>query len=224
MNTRDFKTLLYKQISSVTKALGNPHRLEILDLIAQGPVSVEYISENTNLPVANASQHLQVLKNANLVTVRRNGKYMYYQLADPSVYRAWCALRELGLSQNDGLSGLIDNYRHEREHLRMIGASGLIEMLENGDALLLDVRPDEEYRLGHIRDAVSIPHKEVRNRLGELPRDKAIVAYCRGPLCLMADEVVQLLNRNGFNAYRLDIGVPECESNGLEVEHEEHQT
>ncbi|MCC5925645.1 MAG: ArsR family transcriptional regulator [Bacteroidetes bacterium] len=218
MNSREVKTALYKEIATVTKALGNPHRLEILDLLAQGPVPVEYISEHINLPLANASQHLQVLKKANLVNVERKGKYIFYALSNDHVYDVWKSLRKLGFNQNQEVQKLVDEYRQQREDLQVICAEELIQKLETNDIILVDVRPDEEYRLGHIQGAVSIPYTEIREYLKELPVDKEIVAYCRGPLCMMADNVVQLLNRSGFKAYRLDVGVPECESFGIALE------
>lgn len=218
MKGREVKTALYKEIASVSKALGNPHRLEILDLLAQGPVSVEYISEHTNLPLANASQHLQVLKKANLVTVERKGKYIFYDLSSPHVYNVWTSLRELGFNQNPEVAGLLKTYRAEREALHVIRADELLTKLETQDIMLLDVRPGEEYRLSHIQGAISVPHTQIRQYLNELPKDREIVAYCRGPLCMMADSVVELLNRNGFSASRLDIGPPEAASYGLVLE------
>jgi DNA-binding transcriptional ArsR family regulator len=220
MNSREVKTALYKEIASVSKSLGNPHRLEILDLLAQGPVSVEYISEHTNLPLANASQHLQVLKKANLVQVERKGKYIYYALSNDHVYDVWKSLRKLGFNQNEEVRRLVDEYREQREHLHIIHAAELLKKLESNEIILVDVRPDEEFRLRHIQGAISVPYTDIREALDVLPKDKEIVAYCRGPLCMMADNVVQLLNKSGFRAFRLDIGVPECESFGIALEAE----
>jgi DNA-binding transcriptional ArsR family regulator len=218
MKAREVKSALYKEIALVSKALGNPHRLEILDLLAQGPVSVEYITEQTSLPLANVSQHLQVLKKANLVAVERKGKYIFYDLSNSYVYDVWKALRELGFNLNPEVGSLLGAYRRQRSDLNVIHADELIRKMETQDVLLLDVRPGEEYRLSHIRGAISAPHTQIRQYLTELPREREIVAYCRGPLCMMADGVVELLNRNGFKASRLDIGVPECEAAGLPVE------
>lgn len=155
MKPRDVKSGLYRQIARVSKALGNPHRLEILDLLAQGPVSVEYISEHTNLPLANASQHLQVLKKANLVTVERKGKYIFYDLSNQQVYDVWKALRELGFSQNNEVGLLMNTYRKKLEGLNIISAEELLDKLETQDVILVDVRPGEEYRLNHIQGAIS---------------------------------------------------------------------
>jgi DNA-binding transcriptional ArsR family regulator len=217
MNTRELKSALYREISAVTKAMGNPHRLEILDLIAQGPVSVEYISKHTNLPLANASQHLQVLRTSNLVRVDRRGKFLFYELANEHVFEVWKAMRTLGFSQNEEVGRLIDDYRGEREDLQIISAEELRTKLESQEVIVLDVRPEEEFRLGHLHGAVSVPKDQVLEYLKDVPRNIEIVAYCRGPLCMMADSVVQTLNRNGYKAWRLDVGVPEFTEHGLEL-------
>ncbi len=209
INIREFKDTIYNEMSGITKALGNPHRLEILDLLAQGPAPVEYIAKQTNLTVGNASQHLQVLKNARLVSSERQWKYKYYRLADQHVFEAWCALRRLGFSQNAELKQLMEDYRSKRNNLRTISPRELLEKMKRGEVIILDVRPEEEYNMAHIENAISLPKKDLEKRLNELPEDKEIVVYCRGPLCLMADEAVQLLNNNGFNASRLEKGFPD---------------
>jgi len=206
MNTRHFKTSLYKQLAKVTKALSNPHRLEILDLLAQGSFSVEYIAEHANMPVANASQHLQVLKKSGLVDTARDGKYIYYQLYDGQVLETWRSLRQLGFSRNDKISELLQDYRKRKDQLNLISSDELMQKLENNEVYLIDVRPVEEFNEGHIKQADSLPHKQIRERMRELPKDREIVAYCRGPLCLMADEAVSLMKKEGLNAYRLENG------------------
>lgn len=206
MKTREFKSTLYKQLAVVTKALSNPHRLEILDLLAQGSFSVEYIAEHANMSVANASQHLQVLKKSGLVDTTRDGKYIYYQLFDERVLETWRALRQLGLSRNHEINELLDDYRKRKDQLYLISSDELMQKLQTNEVFLIDVRPEEEYNLGHIKKADSLPHNQLRERMQELPTDREIVAYCRGPLCLMADEAVSLLKNKGFNAYRLESG------------------
>lgn len=218
MKTREFKKKLYKQLAVVTKALSNPTRLEILDLIAQGSVPVEYIAEHIDQPVANASQHLQVLKKSGLVETEKRGKYNYYQLAGKQVYDVWNSLRNIGFSRNSEISNLLDDYRSKKEGLNMISRDELLQKMEKKEVFLIDVRPKEEYDLGHIKDAVSVPKMELGKRLEELPEEKEIVAYCRGPLCLMADEVVRFLNQEGFNAVRLDEGFPEWKAVNLPVD------
>lgn len=218
MKTREFKKKLYKQLAVVTKALSNPIRLEILDLIAQGAVPVEYIAEQIDQPVANASQHLQVLKKSGLVETERRGKYNYYRLASREVYVVWSSLRNIGFTRNSEISNLLEDYRSKKEGLKMISRDELLKKMEKNEVYLIDVRPREEYELGHIRDAVSIPQMELGERLDEVPTEKEIVAYCRGPLCLMADEAVRFLNMNGFMAKRLEYSFPEWKENGLPIE------
>ncbi|WP_103665238.1 ArsR/SmtB family transcription factor [Gracilimonas amylolytica] len=218
MKTREFKKKLYKQLAVVTKALSNPTRLEILDLIAQGPVPVEYIAEHIDQPVANASQHLQVLKKSGLVETERKGKYNYYRMAGKQVYDVWNSLRAIGFSRNSEIEDLLNDYRSKKSGLKTISRDELLRKMEEDDVYLIDVRPSEEFELGHIKNAVSLPKVELGERLDELPKDKEVVAYCRGPLCLMADEAVRFLKENGFNAVRLDEGFPEWKAIDLPVD------
>jgi rhodanese-related sulfurtransferase len=220
MKARTVKTSIYKEMSGVTKALGNPHRLEILDLLAQGAVPVEYISSHTTLSIANASQHLQVLKRAGLVRHDRKGKYIYYSLASEDVFEAWYALRKLGFSQNSKITSLLDDYRRKKGALKTITTDQLTQKMEQEDLLILDVRPEQEYRQAHIAGAISTPRHELIERLQHLSKSKEIVAYCRGPLCLLADEAIELLNSEGYRASRLDIGFPDWQAKGLPVEGE----
>lgn len=206
MDTRKFKSSLYKQLTKVTKALSNPHRLEILDLLAQGSFSVEYIAENANMSVANASQHLQVLKKSGLVDRVRDGKYIYYELYDGRVLETWRALRQLGLSRNHVINELLEDYRQRKDQMNLMSSDELFQKLKSNEVYLVDVRPEEEYNLGHIKQAGSLPFKQLKERLQELPNDREIVAYCRGPLCLMADEAVALMRKEGLHATRLENG------------------
>lgn len=218
MKPRDFKNAIYSEMAGMTKALGNPHRLEILDLLAQGPAPVDYISKNTTLSVANASQHLQVLRNSKLVETERKGKYVYYRLASQHVFNAWCSLRKLGFSQNAEISRLLEDYRSKNTEFETITAEQLIEKMNHDDVVILDVRPEEEFKTGHIKQALSYPQKNLKERMAELSKEKEIVAYCRGPLCLMADVAVKYLIKNGYNAKRLEQGFPDWKSEGLPVE------
>ncbi len=206
MSLRQFKSNLYKELAAVTKSLSNPHRLEILDLLAQGAFPVEYIAEHTMMPIANASQHLQVLKNSGLVTTERDGKYIYYKLQSEHVLQTWLSLRMFAFSQNEEINQLLKDYRLRRNQLYVIKTDELLQKMEKKDVILLDVRPQEEYEAGHIENAASKPFVSLKETLTDLPVGKDIVAYCRGPLCLMADEAVTLLRRKGFNAYRLEKG------------------
>lgn len=209
MDVRDFKDSIYSELASVTKALANPNRLEIIELLAQGPCSVEYIANNTRLSIANTSQHLQVLKKARLTKTQKEGKYNYYSLRSSKVFEVWKSLRELGFSQNAEIERLIRDFRNDRQSLETVSSTDLLQRIEKKEVVVIDVRPKEEYQEGHISNAISIPKGELADRLKELPKDKEIVAYCRGPLCTMADQAVELLQQNGFRSKRLDEGFPE---------------
>jgi rhodanese-related sulfurtransferase len=218
MKPREFKSAIYKEMAGITKALGNPHRLEILDLLAQGPAPVDYISNNTTLSVANASQHLQVLRKAKLVESDRQGKYIYYKLASQHVFNAWCSLRKLGFSQNAEIARLLKDYRNKIKEFETMTAEQLIDKMDRDDVVVIDVRPEEEFKTGHIKQAKSYPQRNLHERMAELSKEKEIVAYCRGPLCLMADEAVNFLNNNGYKAKRLDQGFPDWASEGHPVD------
>jgi rhodanese-related sulfurtransferase/DNA-binding transcriptional ArsR family regulator len=217
-NKRQFKDQLYGQFARIGKALSNPHRLELVELLAQGERTVEDLAGEANLPIANASQHLQVLRAAQLVEVRRDGLYAYYRLSDERVFRAWQALRELGELQLAEVNRLVESFLQDRSPLQSISAAELIERIEAGDVVVLDVRPEPEYRSGHIPLARSIPVDELETRLGELSRKKEIIAYCRGPYCVFADEAVALLQRHGYRARRLVEGLPDWHALNLPVE------
>lgn len=209
MNAREFKDNIYSEIASVSKALANPHRLEIVELLAQGPSSVEYVADQTNLSVASASHHLQSLKKARLATTKKEGKYRFYSLSNQHVFEVWRAMRELAFSQNAEINKLIRDYRTSHNTLEPITKEELKQRLKDGDALLIDVRPEQEYEAGHITTSLSVPKEELKRRLKDLPKDKEIIAYCRGPLCTMADEAVAELRNQGYKATKLDIGFPE---------------
>src|SRR5438552_8622986 len=215
---RAFKNLLYEQFARIGKALSGAHRLELLDVLAQGERSVETLAQETGMSVANASQHLQVLRAAQLVEVRREGVYIYYRLADERVFRLWQAMREVGEARIAEIERIVQTYLHERTLLQPISAAELRQRLIEGDVVLLDVRPVEEYQASHLPNALSIPVTELEARLPELPREKEIVAYCRGPYCVFADEAVALLLTNGYNARRLAQGLPDWRALGLPVE------
>tara|TARA_R100001143_G_C3361367_1_gene137075 strand:- start:12040 stop:12708 length:669 start_codon:yes stop_codon:yes gene_type:complete len=206
MDIREFKSTLYKQLAKVTKALSNPHRIEILDLLAQGSFSVEYIAKHANISVANASQHLQVLKKSGLVDTTRDGKYINYQLYDEQVLETWRSIRQLGFSRNHEISELLEDYRKRKDQLSQISSDELMQKLEKDEIYLIDVRPVEEFNVMHIKQADSFPYNQIKERMRELPTDRIIVAYCRGPLCLMADEAVYLMRKEGLNAFRLENG------------------
>jgi len=215
---RIFKDLLYEQFARIGKALSNGHRLELLEVLAQGEHSVETLAQETGMSVANASQHLQVLRAAQLVDVRRQGIYIYYRLADERVFALWQAMREVGEARIAEIDRIVQTYLHDRSLLQPISAAELLRRLTEGNVILLDVRPAEEYAAGHLPDALSIPVADLETRLSELPQDREIVAYCRGPYCVFADEAVALLRRNGYQARRLEQGLPDWRTLGLPVE------
>jgi len=206
MNLRKFKSSLYQELAKVTKALSNPNRLEIIDLLAQGTFPVEYIAEETNQPIANTSQHLQVLKKSGLVKTDKRGKYSYYQLTNQSVLDTWCTMRKMAFEQNSEINDLLNDFRTKRNSFHMIGSQELAEKMKNEEVYIIDVRPEEEFNRGHIQTAVSCPQQSLDELINELPEDRDIVAYCRGPLCLRADEAVHRLREKGFQALRLKNG------------------
>jgi rhodanese-related sulfurtransferase/DNA-binding transcriptional ArsR family regulator len=221
MNKQDkraFKNQLYEQFARIGKAISNGHRLELLEVLAQGEHSVEMLAQETEMSIANASQHLQVLRSAQLVNVRREGVYIYYRLADEQVFTLWQTMRHVGEARIAEIDRIVDTYLHERNQLQPLGATELLQRLVEGNVILLDVRPAEEYMAGHLPGALSIPVTELEARLPELPQDKEIVAYCRGPYCVFADEAVTLLRTNGYSAHRLAQGLPDWRALGLPVE------
>jgi len=220
MNTtqhRAFKDEIFRQLARVPRALSNPRRLELMDLLAQSERSVEDLAQLTSMSVANTSQHLQVLRGALLVTVRRDGQKAFYSLADPAVFRALQSVREVGQRQLAELDRVVREYLTDREGLETVSADELLRRLRKDEVVVLDVRPAEEYRAGHIRGARSIPVRELRRRFAELPKKSEVVAYCRGPYCVYADEAVDLLRRRGLRALRLETGFPDWKAAGLPV-------
>lgn len=218
MTKREFKDKVYDELARITKALANPHRLEIVELLAQGDYSVEHISTQTNLSVANASQHLQVLKTAQLVEITRNGNFIHYRLANENVFKAWKALRDLGVERIASVEKLVNDFRKSKFTLESVTIDELIQKIESGKVTIVDVRPQMEYGKGHIANAVSIPFDELSGRLKELPKKNEIVAYCRGPFCVYADEAVAMLTKAGYKAKRLEEGFPDWAVMGLPIE------
>ncbi|HAD12368.1 MAG TPA: ArsR family transcriptional regulator [Saprospirales bacterium] len=201
MEKRVFKDTIYTAIAGMAKAFAHANRLEILDLLANGEKTVEQIAAQTAVTVANASQHLQVLKQSRLVRSRRQGNFIYYVLNGSKAYEAWKALRDLAMVMEPDVKLTLQQYREEAGSVPGYHYS---DISDDQDPVLLDVRPVEEFVAGHPERAYSIPMAELPERLGELPRHKTIIAYCRGPFCTFADEAVQLLKANGFQAFRLE--------------------
>ncbi len=218
MEKRTFKNRIYQELARIVKALSNPHRLEILELLAQGQFSVAEIAEETDISGANASQHLQVLKQAQLVETQREGNHVYYRLAGQSVYKAWKALRDLGIERVAEIERVIRQFRESRKSLETLSSGELAEKMQQGDITIIDVRPEHEFNEGHIAGALNIPVENLSEKMDELPKNQEVVAYCRGPFCVFADDAVELLREKGFKAKRLDEGYPEWMLEQLPVE------
>lgn len=219
MDKRTFKNKVYQQLANIVQAMSNPHRLEILELLAQGRYSVAEIAEETDISGANASQHLQVLKQAQLVGTQREGNRVYYDLAGDSVYRAWKALRDLGVERVAEIEHVIRQFRESRQSLETLSSSQLIDKMAREEITVVDVRPQHEFEEGHISGALNIPVDLLSDKMEELPEDQEIVAYCRGPFCVFADDAVEMLKEKGFDAKRLDEGYPEWKLEDLPVEY-----
>jgi rhodanese-related sulfurtransferase len=219
MSHREFKDQLYAQFARIGKALASPQRLELLDLLAQGERTVEDLAHEAALSVANTSQHLKILRQAQLVKARREGLYTYCCLADPAVYDLWRSLRAVGERQLSEIDRLVDAYMRHPHHLEPISRTELATRMAQGEVVVVDVRPTSEYRQGHIAQARSIPVDELEARLAELPTTREIVAYCRGPYCLFADEAVDILSTHGFTATRYVEGYPEWAAAGLPTDY-----
>jgi rhodanese-related sulfurtransferase len=217
MSDREFKDALYEQFARIGHALSTPKRLEILDLLGQGERSVEVLAREAALSVANASQHLRVLRSARLVDSRRDGPYVYYRLADSAVWRLWAALRDLGQLRLTEIAELLRSLSVD-EGLELVDRPTLWRLAQDGQVSVLDVRPTAEYDAGHIPGAISVPLEELERRLSDVPHDQPVVAYCRGPYCVLAVQAVELLRRHGFAANRLRDGFPEWREEGLPVE------
>jgi rhodanese-related sulfurtransferase/DNA-binding transcriptional ArsR family regulator len=215
---RAAKQALFDEFARVGKALASGRRIELLDVLANGERTVDALARQLGLSVANASQHLQILRQAGLVATRRDGNSIHYRLAAPEVFELWRALRTLAASRLAEVERLAAAYLGARDQLEPITRQELARRLEEGDELVvLDVRPTEEHAAGHLPGAVSIPLAELRERLRELPGDREIVAYCRGPFCAFAHEAIAVLTDAGLTARRLEDGLPEWAAAGLAV-------
>lgn len=215
---RAFKNQLYEQFARIGKALASPHRLELLDVLAQCERTVEALAQETGMSIANASQHLQVLRTAHLVEVRREGTSIYYRLASEGVSTLWLSLRQVGEAHLAEVDRVIETFLRDRHLFQPIQADELLHRLSKDEVILLDVRPAEEYRAGHLPQAISVPLAELSARLTEFLADKEIIAYCRGPYCVFADEAVSLLRAHGYHARRLEEGVADWRKLALPVE------
>ena len=217
MSRQGPKQALFAQFAAVAKAVAHPHRLELLEQIAQGERSVERLAERVGLSIANASQHLQQMRRAGLLAARREGKYVLYSLADDTVLDLQAALRRIAERQSAEVESIVRSYFHRRDSLEAVTHAELLERLRAGLAIALDVRPQDEFALGHLPGAINIPLGELERRLAELDPGQEIVAYCRGAYCVLSYEAVAKLRALGFNARRMEDGLPEWRAAGLPI-------
>jgi ArsR family transcriptional regulator len=218
MSSGSPKRDLYAQFAAVAKAIGNEHRLELLELVAQGERSVEALAERSGLTVANASQHLQHLRRAGLVAARRKAKFVLYRLTDDAVLTMLAAMHKVAERNVSEVERILRSYFHERDDLEPVSRAELARRMKQGLVTVLDVRPEDEFALGHLPGARNVPLGQLKRQLSKLDRKTEIVAYCRGPYCVLSFEAVAQLRKHGFNARRLEDGLPEWKAAGLPVE------
>jgi len=210
---RRFKTAIYEQFARVSKALASPHRIELVELLAQSPRSVETLSRLADMSLANTSAHLQVLRSAGLVEATKSGLFVTYRLADPAVADLLLALRRTAEVRLAEVERITREFLTEHRQFEPVDEAALRKRVRSGEVTLLDVRPPEEFDAGHIPGAVSVPLVELAKRMEGLPKRKEVVAYCRGPYCVLSVEAVDLLRRKGFKAVRLPDGVLDWAAN-----------
>ena len=221
---RQFKDAIYEQFSRIGKAVSSPKRLELLDLLCQGEKTVETLTQETGLTLANASQHLQVLRTARLVEAEKEGLYVKYRLADQMVCRFFRSMRVLAENRLAEVDMINRRYLEGKKGMEPVDREDLLKRVKNGAVTVLDVRPKDEYLHGHIPGAISIPLGKLNELFSKLPKDQEIVAYCRGPYCVLAVQAVEMLRNNGFNATRLEEGVQDWLAMGLSISIGEEET
>lgn len=214
---RRFKSSIYEQFARIGKAIANPGRLELLDVLCQGPRTVETLAREAGLGLANTSQHLKVLRAARLVEAEKEGLFVTYRLAGQEVCDFFRGLRKLAQSRLAEIGEITRNFMNSLSVMEPVDRRVLLARVRNGEVTVLDVRPVEEYQAGHITGALSVPLKELERRLSEFARDREIVAYCRGPYCVLALEAVEILRARGFRAFRLEDGVQDLRAEGFPI-------
>lgn len=217
MAATSIKEQVYLELSRVTHAISNPKRMELIDILSQKGFSVEELSKEIGMSVASTSQHLQVLKAAKLVATQREGNFIIYSIADDSVLKLIAVVKELGFRKLAEVERLINDFKADKNILESITLDDLLVRSKKEKVFLIDVRPEEEYKAGHIPHAVSVPLAQLKKRLNELPRNRTIVAYCRGPLCVMAVEATKILGQKKYNAIRMEDGYVEWKLKQQEV-------
>lgn len=220
MDKRDFKDRLYGVLADVAKALASPKRVELVELLSQAERTVEWLADATGMSVANTSQHLQVLRRARLVDARKDGTWVHYRAANPSVLRLFQELRHVAEDRDAEIERLVRSFFGDREGLEAVPMADLLERVARGEVVVIDVRPPEEYAAGHVPGAISAPVDQLERLAKKLWKRRVVVAYCRGPYCVLADQAVQQLRDRGFDARRLEAGLPEWRAAGLPVDAE----
>ena len=215
---RKFKDAIYEQFARIGKAVSSPKRLELLDLICQGEKTVETLARETGLSIANTSQHLQTLKAARLINAEKDGLYVKYSLADEMVCEFFRSMRVLAENRLAEVDMIKRRFLEGREGMEPVNRDDLLKRVIEGGATVLDVRPTDEYRAGHIPGALSVPLGRLKDIIAQLPADEEIVAYCRGPYCVLSVTAVEVLRKNGFNAVRLEESIQDWRAMGLSVE------
>lgn len=223
MSSNGPKQALFEQFALIARTLGHPHRLDLLEQLAQGERTVEQLADKAGLSIANASQHLQRMARAGLVSSRRAGKFVNYRLSDDAVLDALAALRKIGERNLAEVERVVRGYFDQRDGFEPVTRKELLKRSRTAIVTILDVRPADEFALGHLPGALNIPLRALQSRLPELQRENEIVAYCRGPYCVLSYEAVAVLRKHGFNARRLEDGFPEWRAAGLPVAGEGRQ-
>jgi rhodanese-related sulfurtransferase/DNA-binding transcriptional ArsR family regulator len=218
MSSENPKLVLFDQFAAVAKAVAHPHRLQLLEQLAQGERSVEVMAERIGLSIANASQHLQHMRRGGLVAARRDGKFVFYRLANDVVLDLVASLRRVAETQSAEVERVVRSYFENRDALEPVTRMELMDRLKDGVVTVLDVRPEDEFALGHLPGAINVPLGELERRLSALDARTEIVAYCRGPYCVLSYEAVAQLRARGFKVRRLEDGYPEWRAAGLPVE------
>jgi rhodanese-related sulfurtransferase/DNA-binding MarR family transcriptional regulator len=218
MKGREFKDIVFEQFARIAYAFAAPKRLEIIDILAQGERDVHSLAREGAMTVANASRHLQILKTARLVESRREGVRIFYKLTDDDVFDCWKNLQSIAEKRVGEIREISNLFMKERESMETISADQLWQRIQNNDVIVLDVRPESEYSQSHIPRSLSIPLKLLKEKINELPKDIDVVAYCRGPYCVLSPEAVAQLKKAGIKAIRLEEGLPEWKKAGLPVE------
>jgi ArsR family transcriptional regulator len=218
MSSESPKQVLFVQFAAVAKAVAHPHRLELLEQLAQGERSVEVLADRIRVSIANASQHLQHMRRAGLIVARREGKFVFYRLADNAVLDLLVSVRRVAERRSAEVERVVRSYFQNRDNLEPVSRNELIDRLKVGIVTVLDLRPEDEFALGHLPGAINIPLRELEKRLADFDPEQEIVAYCRGPYCVLSYEAVAVLRARGFKVRRLEDGLPEWRAAGLPVD------